>query len=391
MTKHILIAVAGTTPQIVTESIYAFKHQQNIEIDNVLLLTTAAFHQHCVNALLFEDEQGFNVIQRLQKDWQLSDIEFNNDCILRMQSEDQEIKDVTTEKDVKAAAEFILRLIQQLTLDDENCLHVSLAGGRKTLSYYLGYAMSLYARRQDTLHHVFVDSAYHHSEFYYPTPLAKMIYTEQGMVDASLAKVSLVSVPFIKLRGFLPKSQLEKALTFSESAHFYDMLNSPVQLIVNIPGQSICCSGIEIKLSPANFAFYLMLVEDLMGAHEGFDIPTASSPDKTTALCYLNARLRIEGLHPSFVSLNEALDYAESSVLTLKQNEIDGLREGLKKSFFNARKNEIGRGLREKLPEIVAEHYDIESLDKAVRPGATKKVSFFGIDLEPSDVSIIEH
>ena len=387
MTKHILIAVAGTTPQIVTESIFALHQQHNIVIDKILLLTTSAFHQHCHDALLFKDEQGLNIIQRLQQDWNLPEIQFDDSCILEMTNADANIKDVVTEQDVQAAAEFILQLIQTLTLNKDNCLHVSLAGGRKTLTYYLGYAMSLYARRHDSLHHVFVDSAYHHSEFYYPTPAPKMIYTEQGMLDASKAKISLVSVPYIQLRGFLPTHQLEHALTFSESARFYDMLNSPVALIVDIPNRLICCSGAEIQLSPANFAFYLMMVEDLMSAHEGFDIPTAETPDPTLALFYVTARFRIEGHNTDFDELDSALDYAHNHLL-MKENEISGLRNGMKKSFFNARKNEISRALREKLPEVVAEHYDIESLDQVVRAGSTKKVSYFGIDLEASDVKI---
>lgn len=37
---------------------------------------------------------------------------------------------------------------------DDTAIHLSLAGGRKTMSYYAGQAMNLVARPQDRLSHV---------------------------------------------------------------------------------------------------------------------------------------------------------------------------------------------------------------------------------------------
>ena len=50
-------------------------------------------------------------------------------------------------------------------------LHVSIAGGRKTMGFYVGYALSLFARDQDRLSHVLVPpSLESRQDFFYPPP-----------------------------------------------------------------------------------------------------------------------------------------------------------------------------------------------------------------------------
>ncbi|MBF4102237.1 hypothetical protein INT80_01850 [Gallibacterium anatis] len=39
-------------------------------------------------------------------------------------------------------------------------MHVSIAGGRKTMGFFAGYALSLYGRAQDSLSHVLVSAEY---------------------------------------------------------------------------------------------------------------------------------------------------------------------------------------------------------------------------------------
>jgi CRISPR-associated protein (TIGR02584 family) len=49
-------------------------------------------------------------------------------------------------------------------------LHVSIAGGRKTMGFYAGYALSLYGRAQDRMSHVLVDEKFEKGiNFYYPS------------------------------------------------------------------------------------------------------------------------------------------------------------------------------------------------------------------------------
>ena len=57
----------------------------------------------------------------------------------------------------------ITNLIRAFTADPESALHVSIAGGRKTMGFFLGYALSLYGRAQDKLSHVLVSPPFESS------------------------------------------------------------------------------------------------------------------------------------------------------------------------------------------------------------------------------------
>ena len=69
-----------------------------------------------------------------------------------------------------AMADTMLRVLRRLTADPQCAIHASIAGGRKSMSFYMGYAMSLLARPQDRMSHVLVTQAgYEHPAFFYPT------------------------------------------------------------------------------------------------------------------------------------------------------------------------------------------------------------------------------
>ena len=59
-----------------------------------------------------------------------------------------------------AVADFITEQVRQITADPAASLHVSIAGGRKTMGFYAGYALSLFGRAQDQLSHVLVSPSF---------------------------------------------------------------------------------------------------------------------------------------------------------------------------------------------------------------------------------------
>ena len=80
--------------------------------------------------------------------------------------------------DNDATADAITERLRAFTADPETALHVSIAGGRKTMGYYLGYALSLFGRPQDRLSHVLVSPPFEsHPQFYYPSPGERVIHT----------------------------------------------------------------------------------------------------------------------------------------------------------------------------------------------------------------------
>ena len=97
-----------------------------------------------------------------------------------------------TAADSAAVADQILAFIRHLTADPTTRLHCSLAGGRKTLSVLLGFALQLFGRPQDTLLHVLVDEELEgHRDFFYPTRAPHLISTKDDRrVDARTVRVA---------------------------------------------------------------------------------------------------------------------------------------------------------------------------------------------------------
>ncbi len=80
-----------------------------------------------------------------------------------MSSQDRPAGRSTTsceEADNAAVADFITEEVREITADPNASLHVSIAGGRKTMGFYVGYALSLFGRAQDRLSHVLVPPAF---------------------------------------------------------------------------------------------------------------------------------------------------------------------------------------------------------------------------------------
>ncbi|MEL7328151.1 MAG: CRISPR-associated ring nuclease Csm6, partial [Pseudomonadota bacterium] len=170
--KQILIAVTGASPQVLTETVYALHKQGSPMPEEVFVLTTANSKQTLEKGLFVDGHW-----QQLFDDYQLPMIRFDSENIWLIEDEHgNALSDAKAESDQSVMADFITRKVAELTSDNNLAIHASIAGGRKTMAFYMGYAMSLYGREQDVLSHVFVDDDFEFvSEFYYPTPYDKYI------------------------------------------------------------------------------------------------------------------------------------------------------------------------------------------------------------------------
>lgn len=148
VSRQILLVVTGLTPQVVTETIYAlWRTDPTLVPAEVHLITTQRGAEHARLNLL---SPSINWIGRLRCDYQLPPIDFNAGHIHVIPGPDgTALEDIRTPEDNVRAADFITNLVRQLTAADENALHVSIAGGRKSMGYFVGYALSLFGRPQD--------------------------------------------------------------------------------------------------------------------------------------------------------------------------------------------------------------------------------------------------
>lgn len=258
--RRILLAVTGLSPQVVTETLYALATAptaQRFVPTEIHLLTTATGKDLARTALLHPDGGQFH---SLLADYpQIGQPTFNEKCIHVIRTLDgAPLPDIRTPEENAAAADAITALMAELTCDVNAVLHVSIAGGRKTMGFYLGYAFSLYARPQDRLSHVLVSSPFEsHPEFFFPPATPRRLTTRDNQhIDTADAVVSLAEIPVVRLRHGLPPNLQEGRVGFSETVNAVQESLAPPNLVVDLATRCVYCGRSEaFRLPPALLAW----------------------------------------------------------------------------------------------------------------------------------------
>jgi len=138
------------------------------------LITTKEGAERAKLSLLSADPGS---LDRRRGDYQLPPIAFGERSLHTLEGADGgALEDIRSPADNLLAADFITETVRGLTADADSALHVSIVGGRKTMGYYLGYALSLFRRPQDRLSHVLVSEPFESSwNFFYPSPYSRVI------------------------------------------------------------------------------------------------------------------------------------------------------------------------------------------------------------------------
>lgn len=259
--KRILLAVTGKTPQIVTETLWALAmdSEQPFVPTHIRLLTTEEGRRHAVEKLLNPESGAFHALCR---DWKLGPVDFDESCIQVLSKEGRPVEDIVSPHDNEITADQICAWVKEATSDPQTAVHVSLAGGRKTMGFYAGYALSLFGRDQDRLSHVLVDERYERMrDFYYPTPEPRTLFSPDGKLsaDASAARIHLARIPFVRLSHFLsPRVRAGKA-SFTETVAATQKALAVPELRLDYDQCDIVCDGERVHLPPSLFAFYAWL------------------------------------------------------------------------------------------------------------------------------------
>lgn len=214
--KRILLAVSGMSPQIVSETLYALTQQEPPFIPTeIRVITTTTGKQKICKGLF---EEGY--FAKLCAEYALPPIEFTPDHIEVIQDgAGVELNDIKTITQNEAAANHICKFVETYTEDSDSAVHVSIAGGRKSMGFLMGYAISLFGRPQDRLSHVLVTEQFESlPDFYYP-PKEKTLLTDRAgnQHDASQAEVVLADIPFVRLSSGLPANLISRAEDLSYS------------------------------------------------------------------------------------------------------------------------------------------------------------------------------
>lgn len=263
--KNILFLVTGMTPQIITETVWALScdpsRQEKWLPDEIYVLSTEQGLNQ-IRSHLFND----GVFNQFKQDYPiLSVIVFDESHLISIKNTDNmPLQDLKTPADNELTADLICEKVREFTQKDNVCLYVSIAGGRKTMGFYAGYALSLYGRSQDKMSHILVEEDFESAiGFYYPTP--NDYYVEQRhtkkRLNAKNAKVWLADIPFVRLRSSLGANAMVHHQKFSDVVNLLNINLSSIKLLLNVKKRTIQINDMVCKLTPKEFGIYLLVVK----------------------------------------------------------------------------------------------------------------------------------
>jgi CRISPR-associated protein (TIGR02584 family) len=338
--RRILLALAAKSPQIVTETLYALAQLTDPPwLATEVHLITTLYGQDYIKAA-FGDDPAHNKFHQLSHDYGFPCPQFASHHIhLIRDAKGQPLNDILNAQDNYAAANSITQLVRHFTQDPDTSLHVSLSGGRRTMTYYIGYALSLFGRDQDRLSHVVVDVDYlFNDEFYYPPPKPLwVIRKDESGFDASKVTVYLADIPFVRLRAGLPTDLLQGNASFSDTIHAAQQRFAPLNLTLDYRQATLSCHGIPVKMSPAELSFYAWFTHRQL--HQQSSIYWRSTENPSLAEQYQQHYLALHGKRGKYAQITNSL------------------ANGMTREWFDERKSKTNKALRQALGDTTAQPY----------------------------------
>ena len=283
MSKNILLLVTGGTPQIITETIWALacdpQHNEQWVPDEVHIISTRYGLNEVKNKLLGKDK----ILTRMKNEYaQIANLRLEDNFLHCFTDQDgNELEDLRTPEENEFAANLICEKIRHFSSDEKVSLHVSIAGGRKTMGFYAGYALSLYGRAQDRMSHVLVDEKFEKGiNFYYPSKNENDFIIDRENKTIGLSKdanVWLAQIPFVRLKEAVKdKHQLKGEDSFSTVVHKINESFNDVKLKILVHSREVLINDKFVikNLAPREFAMLHWFADLRKKGFDGIVAPT---------------------------------------------------------------------------------------------------------------------
>lgn len=360
--KRLLVLVAGLTPQIVTESLYALARQAEPFVPTHIHLITTQPGAERASMLLLKSPTAYFHELCAELDLPVIDFSTRNIHVLR-DTDGSPLQDIRTPEDNACVADQIMQLMRSWCTEDKTALHVSLAGGRKTMAYYLGTALSLFGRPQDRLSHVLVDEAFEsHRDFFYPTRHSKLIYDKDNQpLDTSEARVSLAQIPFVRLSSEKPELLRQGSRTFSEMVDAAQQALGPLQLTLHPMLGELRVQGQKARLADTDMAFMLWFIAMARDCNNPWRPPTEGEFCTASASQFLQQYAAMQKLHGGsddrpYESLRKGMD------LDWFRNRIKHLKQVLTKQLGASMTDRVRIGLIARNPARYGQALPLEQI-----------------------------
>ena len=345
--KRILLCSVGNYPQVVTETLYALVTEKGFVPTEIHVIGTELARKNIQKYLLAPEKGLFHILCKNLGIKQ--NIRFDNDCIhILADKYGQQLTDIRTPEDCIATADSIVGFVRKECEDEDSAMYVCIAGGRKSLSFFLGYILSFFAKPQDLLLHVLVSSEYEFlPDFFYPSQPQQTLTTEDPITKkektllAKDAKIQLAEIPIIRLRNNLPENFMKQG-EYSELVSYLDTAIDPIEMRFDLDENTVTCdvksivsANETVNLLPGQLSFLLWLA---LRKKQGKDFVNPN--DNEAALEYLDFAQEITTMIVGFHSIK--IDY------------LSDLKDYLFsfKSQFTQAVSRSNKAIRKVLPEI---------------------------------------
>ena len=270
--RTILIATMGTSPAVLTETVWALAHQKKpIVPDEIVVLTAMSGKERLCDELLSgENPVWGEMLSVLKKEKIKTDgkLLFGDTSIhIIPDAHGNGARDLRSVEDNLRAADFMLREIRQYTEASDTVVLASIAGGRKTMSALLFSCMSLLGREDDKVFHILLPNEFDggvEPPMYYPKK--GVTYTNKltgKKYKSDKFRSELLEVPFVRMRGWYQEK-------FKNIPPTYRTLISKVQTVappavvypdIEIDAWNgwVTFDGRQVSMSRPCFAMLLML------------------------------------------------------------------------------------------------------------------------------------
>lgn len=234
--RRVFIGLTGLAPQVFTETLYALLQQDDPFVPTELQLVTTEEGKRRALVLLQHPQQGLEALWEQYGKGPLPS--FDPDTHIHVITEaDLPLDDVTDAGHDVGTADTILDALRPLARDPHCAIHASIAGGRKSMSFYMGYVMSLLAREQDRMSHVLVNAPFENlPTFAFPPRIPVRLALANGEYASTAdARVKLSPVAFVHLYQRLPQQLLENRISFRTLVEHAEVALARPQLVVDLP------------------------------------------------------------------------------------------------------------------------------------------------------------
>lgn len=293
--KHVLIAILGTAPAVLTETVWVLATQKGIVPDEIVVFTTQKGKVELQNQILTPDGRRACAWTRLQKALAATGCDVKDKLVFDIEGSVHLFKnkrrvpipDLRSREDNLEAANMMMKEIREYADDGDCVIHALLAGGRKTMTALFFSCMSLLARSCDRIYHVLASDKYEkrlNPAFCFPEKGVVHEYVEEDnkgkkktvSLKSEDAKINLFEVPFV----YMGEWAEQRCRAISKNLSYENLINAvqksfnrelfPDRVVLDFTQGKVEFDGKVMKLSGVEF----MVLSFLMQGYSQQDVIT---------------------------------------------------------------------------------------------------------------------